>query len=174
MDFFSQRLTVSCVRERSNNSFKPKLLRSGNGVAEKASHAVPCATQFGLTQVLGPGKSFPVLWASVVASRSAFLASCWVAVGRWFARRFSRFGCVASDSAGAPPPSAGIDLRVRARMLLRLAVLAVARSLTSVFASAGRRVRFGLTGLGLRVARLRSMAPASCAALLLAVPALRP
>jgi len=36
-----------------NNSFKPKLLRSGNGVAEKACHAVACATQFGLTQVLG-------------------------------------------------------------------------------------------------------------------------
>jgi len=35
-----------------NNSFKPKLLRSGNGVAEKACHAVACATQFGLTQVL--------------------------------------------------------------------------------------------------------------------------
>ena len=37
----------------ANNSFKPKLLRSGNGVAEKACHAVPCATQFGLTQALG-------------------------------------------------------------------------------------------------------------------------
>ena len=37
-----------------NNSFKPKLLRSGNGVAEKACHAVACATQFGLTQALGP------------------------------------------------------------------------------------------------------------------------
>ena len=37
-----------------NNSFKPKLLRSGNGVAEKACHAVSCATQFGLTQALGP------------------------------------------------------------------------------------------------------------------------
>jgi hypothetical protein len=36
-----------------NNSFKPKLLRSGNGVAEKACHAVACATQFGLTQALG-------------------------------------------------------------------------------------------------------------------------
>ena len=35
-----------------NNSFKPKLLRSGNGVAEKACHAVTCATQFGLTQAL--------------------------------------------------------------------------------------------------------------------------
>ena len=39
---------------RPNNSFKPKLLRSGNGVAEKACHAVTCATQFGLTQALGP------------------------------------------------------------------------------------------------------------------------
>ena len=40
--------------QRPNNSFKPKLLRSGNGVAEKACHAVTCATQFGLTQALGP------------------------------------------------------------------------------------------------------------------------
>ena len=37
----------------ANNSFKPKLLRSGNGVAEKACHAATCATQFGLTQALG-------------------------------------------------------------------------------------------------------------------------
>lgn len=37
---------------KANNSFKPKLLRYGNGVAEKACHAVACATQFGLTQVL--------------------------------------------------------------------------------------------------------------------------
>ena len=36
-----------------NNSFKPKLLRYINGVAEKACHAVDCATQFGLTQALG-------------------------------------------------------------------------------------------------------------------------
>ena len=41
------------MQVQPNNSFKPKLLRSGNGVAEKACHAVPCATQFGLTQVLG-------------------------------------------------------------------------------------------------------------------------
>jgi len=40
------------MQVQPNNSFKPKLLRSGNGVAEKACHAVPCATQFGLTQVL--------------------------------------------------------------------------------------------------------------------------
>ena len=39
-------------------------------------------------------------------------------------------------------------------MLLRRALHAVARSLASVLASAGRRVRFGLTSLGLRVARL--------------------
>ena len=37
---------------RPNSSFKPKLLRSGNGVAKKACHAVACATQFGLTRVL--------------------------------------------------------------------------------------------------------------------------
>ena len=40
------------MQVQPNNSFKPKLLRSGNGVAEKACHAVTCATQFGLTQVL--------------------------------------------------------------------------------------------------------------------------
>ena len=104
--------------------------------------------------MLGLGKSFPVLWASVVASRPAFLTSCWVAVGRWFARRFSRFGRIASDSAGAPPPSAWVDLRVRARMLSHRAVLAGAPSPAGVLASAGRRVRFGLTSLGLRVAGL--------------------
>ena len=37
---------------RPNNSFKPNLLRSGNGVAEKACHAVTCTTQVGLTQAL--------------------------------------------------------------------------------------------------------------------------
>ena len=36
----------------ANNSFKPKLLRYINGVAEKACHTVDCATQFGLTQAL--------------------------------------------------------------------------------------------------------------------------
>ena len=45
----------------ANNSFKPKLLRSGNGVAEKACHAVACATQFGLTQALGLHKTDPRL-----------------------------------------------------------------------------------------------------------------
>ncbi len=38
---------------RPNNSFKPNLLRYGNGVAEKACHAVTSTTQVGLTQVLG-------------------------------------------------------------------------------------------------------------------------
>jgi hypothetical protein len=46
-------LTARVGEERANNSFKPKLLRSGNGMAEKACHAVVYATQFGLTQVLG-------------------------------------------------------------------------------------------------------------------------
>ena len=36
-----------------NNSFKPNPLRSGNGVAEKACHAVACTAQVGLTQALG-------------------------------------------------------------------------------------------------------------------------
>ena len=106
----------------------------------------------GLTQVLGLGKSFPVLWASVVPSRSAFLASCWIAAGLWLARCASRFGRIASDSAGAPPPSAWVDLRVGARVSSHRAVLAVAPSPVGVLASAGRRVRFGLTSLGLRVA----------------------
>ena len=38
---------------RPNSSFKPKLLRSSNGVAMKACHAVACAAQFGLIRVLG-------------------------------------------------------------------------------------------------------------------------
>ena len=36
-----------------NSSFKPKLLRSGKYVAGRACHVFACATQFGLTQVLG-------------------------------------------------------------------------------------------------------------------------
>jgi len=121
----------------ANNSFKPTPL-----------------SRRGLTQVLGLGKSFPLLSASATESRSAFLASCWVAVGRWLARCASRFGRIASDSAGAPPPSAWVDLRVRARMSSRRAVHAVALSLASVLASAGRRSGFGFSSLGLRVTRL--------------------
>ena len=45
---------------RPNNSFKPNPLRSGNGVAEKACHAVACTTQVGLTQVLGGMDKFTV------------------------------------------------------------------------------------------------------------------
>ena len=95
-----------------------------------------------------------MLWASVVASRSAFLASCWIAAGLWLARCASRFGRIASDSAGALPPSAWVDLRVGARVSSRLAVLAIAPSLASVLASAGRRSGFGFSSLGLRVAGL--------------------
>ena len=36
-----------------NKSFKPNLLRYGNGVAEKACHAVTFTAQVGLTQALG-------------------------------------------------------------------------------------------------------------------------
>ena len=36
-----------------NKSFKPNLLRYGNGVAEEACHAVACTAQVGLTQTLG-------------------------------------------------------------------------------------------------------------------------
>ena len=36
-----------------NNSFKPNLLRYGNGVAEEACHAVACTAQVGLTRALG-------------------------------------------------------------------------------------------------------------------------
>ena len=39
--------------ERSNNSFKPNLLRYTNNVAGKACHVVGYATQVGLTQALG-------------------------------------------------------------------------------------------------------------------------
>ena len=38
---------------RSNNSFKPNLLRSTNNMAGKACHVVGSATQVGLTQALG-------------------------------------------------------------------------------------------------------------------------
>ena len=42
-----------------NNSFKPNLLRYGNGVAEEACHAVACTAQVGLTRALGP-RSFSI------------------------------------------------------------------------------------------------------------------
>jgi len=35
-----------------NNSFKPKPLRSGKNMAEKACHVFTSATRFGLTQAL--------------------------------------------------------------------------------------------------------------------------
>lgn len=50
----------------ANNSFKPKLLRSGNGVAKKACHAATCATQFGLTQALGSRGKFMDLLGEVL------------------------------------------------------------------------------------------------------------
>src|SRR5690606_6889426 len=40
--------------QRSNNSFKPNLLRYTNNMAGKACHVVGYATQVGLTQALGP------------------------------------------------------------------------------------------------------------------------
>ena len=39
--------------ERSNNAFKPKLLRYVKGMAGKACHAFASTTQFGLTYALG-------------------------------------------------------------------------------------------------------------------------
>ena len=39
-------------RVAPNNSFKPNLLRYGNGVAEVACHAVACTAQVGLTRAL--------------------------------------------------------------------------------------------------------------------------
>ena len=58
-------------RVAPNNSFKPNLLRYGNGVAEEACHAVTCATQFGLTQALAGARS-RVKWCAI-ASRCSFL-----------------------------------------------------------------------------------------------------
>ena len=47
-----------------------------------------------------------------------------------------------------------VDLRVRARVLSRRVVLAVARSRAGALASVGRRSGFGASSLGLRVTRL--------------------
>src|SRR5690606_39435312 len=44
---------VSSVEGRSNNSFKPNLLRYTKAVAEKACHGFASTTQVGLTQALG-------------------------------------------------------------------------------------------------------------------------
>jgi hypothetical protein len=38
---------------RPNNSFKPKPLRYGKNMAEKACHVFTSTTRFGLTQALG-------------------------------------------------------------------------------------------------------------------------
>src|SRR5690606_31239339 len=46
---------------RSNNSFKPKLLRYTKGMAGKACHAFGSTTQFGLTQALGGMESIRVV-----------------------------------------------------------------------------------------------------------------
>ena len=95
-----------------------------------------------------PGKSFPMLSASAIASHSAFFAFCWVGVGQRFARCASRFGRIASDSAGAPPPSAWLDLRVRAQVWPRRVALAGALSW------AGSR-RFGVAAPRLRLCEPR-------------------
>ena len=54
-----------------NNSFKPNLLRYGNGVAEEACHAVACTAQVGLTRALAGANSL----LKVVQVRFAFLVS---------------------------------------------------------------------------------------------------
>ena len=61
-------------------------------------------------------------------------------------RRFGQRGCAAAKRM--------VNLRVRALVSSRRAVLAGAPSQAGALASAGRRVRFGLTSLGLRVAGL--------------------
>jgi hypothetical protein len=49
----AQRVPIFSAKLRPNNSFKPKLLRSGNNMAGKACHVVASTTHFGLTQALG-------------------------------------------------------------------------------------------------------------------------
>ena len=56
-----------------NKSFKPNLLRYGNGVAEKACHAVASTAQVGLTQALG--LRFVAIPAKRAAVRKYQLAS---------------------------------------------------------------------------------------------------
>jgi len=52
-----------------NNSFKPKPLRSGKGMAERACHAFASTTRFGLTQALGLLELNPTLAYASVAMR---------------------------------------------------------------------------------------------------------
>jgi hypothetical protein len=71
-----------------NKSFKPKLLRSGNGAAEEACHAVTCATQFGLTHVLGRAGerlcNYSALIFSALANVMRLVVGRWsLVVGRW-------------------------------------------------------------------------------------------
>ena len=65
---------VANLALRPNNSFKPNPLRSGNGVAGKACHAVACTTQVGLTQALGCGGA-SALRLSTSASLATYLWS---------------------------------------------------------------------------------------------------
>ena len=56
-----------------NNSFKPNLLRYGNGVAEEACHAVACTAQVGLTRALG------IMIHAIVLSALLLLGPCFSA-----------------------------------------------------------------------------------------------
>src|SRR5690606_33504949 len=55
---------VSSVEGRSNNSFKPNLLRYTKAMAEKACHGFGSTTQVGLTQALGCHESNRIPFAS--------------------------------------------------------------------------------------------------------------
>ncbi|WP_448674121.1 hypothetical protein [Pseudoxanthomonas mexicana] len=82
-----------------NNSFKPNLLRYGNGVADKACHAIASTTQVGLTQALGllathPGEGkmtiglalalAAVILSACMISYSAYAEQNGLPRGRWF------------------------------------------------------------------------------------------
>lgn len=55
----AERMSLSPGSVSPNNSFKSNLLRSGNGVAKKAFHAVTSSTQVGLIQAFGPIRLLP-------------------------------------------------------------------------------------------------------------------
>jgi len=61
-----------------NNSFKPKPLRSGKNMAEKACHVFTSTTRFGLTQALGGKETLSVL--QLLLAAAAGYAAYWLSL----------------------------------------------------------------------------------------------
>jgi len=76
-------------RAAPNNSFKPKPLRSGKNMAEKACHVFTSTTRFGLTQALGATVSsiateFEQFFSPLSRTISAFAADHGLALEKYY------------------------------------------------------------------------------------------